>query len=112
MTLYRSRQGVFLGVCRGLADWTDYPVRYFRIALVISAFLFFWFTLIAYLAAAVLMPVKRPEGYDSEGFRENMDDLRDDVREFVRREYRDFRRAFFKREKKTAAEDSLREEKA
>jgi phage shock protein PspC (stress-responsive transcriptional regulator) len=103
---------MFLGVCRGLADWTDYPVRYFRIALIASAFFFFWITLPTYLAAAVLMPVKRPEGYDSEGFRENMDDLRDDVRDFVRREYGDFRRAFFKRERNKSADESFGEKKA
>ena len=93
MKLYRSRQGKIFGVCQGLADRTAYPARYFRIAFVAAAFFWFWWTVALYTAAALLLPVKRPEGYEPEGFRENLDDLKDDAMEFVRREYRDFRNA-------------------
>jgi len=107
MKLYRSRQGAFLGVCQGLADWTGYPERYFRLILIIAAFFAHWWAALAYLAGAVLLPLKRPEGYEPEGFKENMEDLRDDARGFLRREYEEFRKAFLKGEKNPSPGDII-----
>lgn len=93
MKVYRSRDGKIFGVCQGIADATGYPVRYWRIAAILAAFFTAGWAIAAYLVAAVLLPVKRPEGYDSKGFKENFEDLRDDAESFVKREYNEFKEA-------------------
>jgi phage shock protein C len=61
--LYRSRNGVILGVCRGLADYFDFSVFWIRaIAVIIFIFTGFWPLIGIYLLAALLMksdPAKR-----------------------------------------------------
>ncbi|MBN2656874.1 MAG: PspC domain-containing protein [Spirochaetales bacterium] len=93
MKVYRSREGKIFGVCQGLADATGYSVKYWRIAAVIAAFFTAGWVIAAYFIAALVIPVKRPEGYDSKGFRENFEDLRDDAEAFVKREYSEFKEA-------------------
>ena len=55
-SLYRSRRGMILGVCRGLAEYFAIPVFWMRIA-ALAALLFssIWPVLILYLVAAVLL---------------------------------------------------------
>jgi phage shock protein C len=54
--LYRSRKGVILGVCRGLADYFDFSVFWIRaIAVVLFIFTGFWPVVGIYLLAALLM---------------------------------------------------------
>jgi len=54
--LYRSRNGVILGVCRGLADYFDFSVFWIRAIAVILFFLTgFWPVVGIYLLAALLM---------------------------------------------------------
>ena len=57
--IYRARDGVVLGVCKGLADYFDFPVFWVRMALVVM-FIFsgFWPVIGVYLVAAFFM---RPE---------------------------------------------------
>lgn len=60
--IYRARDGVVFGVCKGLADHFDFPVFWVRMALVIM-FIFsgFWPVIGVYLIAAFIMkpePVK------------------------------------------------------
>ena len=53
---YRSRNGVILGVCRGIAEYFDFSLFWIRIIAVISLlFTGFWPTLILYFVAALLM---------------------------------------------------------
>ena len=54
--LYRSRDGVFFGVCRGLAEYFDLSVFWMRI-LVVGIFIFTGFFPIGvlYLLAGLLM---------------------------------------------------------
>lgn len=54
--LYRSRRGIFFGVCRGIAEYLNFSVFWTRI-LVIIAFIFsgFWPVGAIYLVAALLM---------------------------------------------------------
>lgn len=55
-SLYRSRQGVILGVCRGLAEFFDTEVKWVRIIAVIALVMTgFWPAVAIYLAAAYLM---------------------------------------------------------
>ncbi len=53
---YRSRRGVFLGVCRGLAEHFDFSVKGVRLLFVVLAlFTGVWPMLAGYLLAALLM---------------------------------------------------------
>jgi phage shock protein C len=55
-TLYRSRQGKILGVCRGIAEYFDVQVKWVRIIAVIALiFTGFWPAVAIYLLAAYLM---------------------------------------------------------
>ena len=54
--LYRSRNGVILGVCRGLADYFDFSVFWIRtVAVILFIFTGFWPVVGIYLLAALLM---------------------------------------------------------
>jgi len=53
---YRSRNGVILGVCRGIAEYFDFSLFWIRaIAVFLLFFTGFWPTLIVYFIAALLM---------------------------------------------------------
>jgi len=54
--LYRSRDGIILGVCRGVADYLDFSVFWIR-AILIVVFIFtgFWPVIGIYILAAFLM---------------------------------------------------------
>lgn len=67
--IYRARDGVFLGVCKGVAEYFDFSAFWVRMALVI-VFIFsgFWPAIGIYLVAAFFMrpePVK-PIGSEEE----------------------------------------------
>jgi len=54
--LYRSRNGVILGVCRGLAEYFDFSVFWTRAVVVVALFLSgFWPITGLYFLAALLM---------------------------------------------------------
>jgi phage shock protein C len=54
--LYRSRDGAILGVCKGLAEYFDFPVFWMRvIALVLLVFSGIWPLAIVYFVGALLM---------------------------------------------------------
>lgn len=54
--LYRSRKGIFFGVCRGLADYFDFSVFWMRVLCIVAFFVSGFFPIvIAYVAAALLM---------------------------------------------------------
>ena len=53
---YRSRNGVILGVCRGIAQYFDFSLFWVRaIAIILLIFTWFWPILILYFIAALLM---------------------------------------------------------
>ncbi len=55
-SLYRSRKGRFLGVCRGVADYLDFPVFWIRLIVVgMMFFSGFWPVVAFYFVAALLM---------------------------------------------------------
>lgn len=66
--LYRSRNGLLLGVCRGIAEWRDIPVIWVRLAVLILVVLSgFWLGLAAYVVAGLLIkpePVLTPDSDD------------------------------------------------
>ena len=70
--LYRSRNGVILGVCRGIAEYFDFSVFWTR-AIVVILLLFsgFWPIMALYFIAALLMkpePVIPIESEDQQEF--------------------------------------------
>ncbi|MEW5912063.1 MAG: envelope stress response membrane protein PspC [Thermodesulfobacteriota bacterium] len=78
--LYRSRRGVLLGVCRGLADYFDFSVTWIRI-LAVAAFVFtgFWPAAILYLVMGLIMkpaPVTPPRSEAEEEFYHSYADSR------------------------------------
>jgi len=67
--IYRSRNGVFLGVCQGIAEHFDFTVFWIRLAMVIAFILTgFWPVIGIYLVAAFFMKPKpvRPIKSDEE----------------------------------------------
>ena len=70
--IYRARDGVFLGVCKGIAEYFDFSVFWVRMAMVI-VFIFsgFWPVIGVYLVAAFFMkprPVKPVESEEEQEF--------------------------------------------
>ena len=54
--IYRARDGVIFGVCKGFADHFDFPVLWLRVGTVVAFILTgIWPTLIAYVVAALVM---------------------------------------------------------
>ncbi len=72
--IYRSRNGVFLGVCKGIAEYFDFSTFWVRMALVI-VFIFsgFWPVIGVYLVAAFFMKPKPVKPIESEEEREFYD---------------------------------------
>lgn len=55
-TLYRSRHGMFFGVCKGLAEYGDIPVFWVRVATFIACLLTgFWPMILLYIVAAIFL---------------------------------------------------------
>ncbi len=80
--LYRSREGLIFGVCRGISDYLGFSLFWTRV-IVVALFLItgFWPTGIIYIVAALLMkpaPVtcsgyrKERASYDSYGYSGDM----------------------------------------
>ena len=63
-SLYRSREGVIFGVCRGLANYSEISVFWVRVAVIIGAIVTgFWPMVLIYIMAAIFMkpaPVVAP----------------------------------------------------
>ena len=54
--LYRSREGIIFGVCRGVADYLDFSVFWLRVITVIAMFLTgLWPLVCVYIIVALLM---------------------------------------------------------
>ncbi|MBM3333892.1 envelope stress response membrane protein PspC [Candidatus Sumerlaeota bacterium] len=69
--LYRSRRGVILGVCRGVAEYLDFPVFWLRI-LVVAGVIFtgFFPVVVTYFVAGILMKPEPVIPFESESDRE------------------------------------------
>jgi phage shock protein C len=94
--LYRSRHGIILGVCKGLADYFNFKVFWVR-ALAVVAFIFtgFWPAGILYLIMALIMkpaPVLRPTDEAEEEFYHSYADSRSMALGRVKRTYENLER--------------------
>lgn len=64
---FRANDGVIFGVAKGLADYFDWSVGLVRLILILATiFLFFWPTIILYLAAALIMSPEPAGRLDSQ----------------------------------------------
>ncbi len=72
--IYRARDGVFLGVCKGIAEYFDFSVFWVRMAAV-TIFIFsgFWPVIGIYLVAAFFMKPRPVRPVKSEDEREFYD---------------------------------------
>jgi len=72
--IYRARDGVFLGVCKGIAEYFDFSAFWVRMTFVIF-FIFsgFWPVIGVYLVAAFFMKPKPVKPIETEGEQEFYD---------------------------------------
>lgn len=63
---YRSRDGIFLGLCKGLAEWRDVPVFWIRLGMVALTIFTFPVPVIIYLIVAMCVAkAPKPEATDT-----------------------------------------------
>jgi phage shock protein C len=73
-TIYRSRDGVIFGVCRGIADYFDFSPFWVRMAMVVTFMLSgFWPVIGIYLAAAFFMKPRPTRPIENEAEHEFYD---------------------------------------
>ncbi|MDJ0811363.1 MAG: envelope stress response membrane protein PspC [Desulfobacterales bacterium] len=89
--LYRSRQGAFLGVCRGLAEYFDLSVTWIRIFVVLVLLATgIWPVLGIYLVAALIMkpePVRPFKTADEREFYDSYATSRESAAQRIKRRY-------------------------
>jgi len=89
--LYRSRSGIFLGVCKGISRYFDFSLFWIRvIAIVIFVFSGFWPVAVLYFIAALLMkpePVLPIGSHDEEEFYESYVNSRKGAADRILRRY-------------------------
>ena len=90
--LYRSRNGVIMGVCRGLADYFDFSVFWIRaIAVILFIFTGFWPVVGIYILAALLMkpgPAKYVDSGSNHKGNSRYRCTRNDTRERLKRKWK------------------------
>ena len=82
--LYRSRDGEILGVCKGIAEWREFPVDMVRlgfILLVVLAGMSIW----VYFILALVLPLEPRYGEDRRNHHERM---KDEEYEELKKQYR------------------------
>lgn len=107
--IYRSRDGVLLGVCKGLADHYDLSVFWIRLGLIIVFLLSgFWPVIGIYLVAALLMkprPVKPIETAEEQEFYDSYVNSPRSAAQRLRRKYENLERRIRRMEDKVTGRD-------
>lgn len=107
--LYRSRNGVVLGVCRGIAEYFDFSVFWTRtIVLIVLFFSGFWPILALYFIAALLMkpePVIPIESDDQQEFYDSYMYSRKGAIDRLRRRYENLERRIQRMEHTVTSKD-------
>jgi len=84
--MYRSRDGIILGVCRGIADYFDISVFWIRVGMIIVFLLSgFWPVIGIYLVAALLMKPEPVQSFENDGERGFYDSYADSPGNAARR---------------------------
>ena len=107
--IYRSRDGVLLGVCKGLADHYDLSVFWVRLGLVIAFLLSgFWPVIGIYIVASLLMkprPVKPIETAEEQEFYDSYVNSPRSAAQRLRRKYENLERRIRRMEDKVTGRD-------
>lgn len=107
--LYRSRQGVILGVCRGISDYFDFSLRWTRILAVIFLLVSgFWPAMGLYFIAALLMkpaPVIPIETEAEQEFYDSYTQSRNGALYRVKRRYQKLERRIQRMEDKVTSRE-------
>jgi phage shock protein C len=107
--IYRSRQGVIFGVCRGLAQHFDFSVFWVRvIAVILLFFSGFVPAMIVYLLAAFMMkpePAIRQASSAEGGFHDHDSSSRHDAAQHLRRRYEELDRRIRRMEDKVTSKE-------
>jgi phage shock protein C len=107
--LYRSRDGVFLGVCQGIADYYDLSVFWVRLGLIIVFLLSgFWPVIGIYIVAALLMkprPVRPIESEDEQEFYDSYVHSPRSAAQRLRRKYENLERRIRRMEDKVTGRE-------
>ncbi len=89
--LYRSRQGAFLGVCRGLAEYLDLSVTWIRVFMILVLLATgIWPILGVYLVAALIMkpePLRPFQTADEREFYDSYTTSRESAAQRIKRRY-------------------------
>ena len=105
--LYRSRNGVIFGVCRGLADYFDFSAFWIRaIAVVLFLFTGFWPVVGIYILAALLMksdPTKLAESDSTYSGDRRSRCMRTDTAERLKRRWKHLEKRIRKMEDKVTS---------
>jgi len=108
-TIYRSRDGVLLGVCQGIADYYQLPVFWVRLALVIVFLLSgFWPVIGIYVVAALLMkprPVKPIENEEEKEFYDSYVNSPRNAAQRLKRKFENLERRIRRMEDKVTGRD-------
>ena len=107
--LYRSRNGLVLGVCRGIAEYFDFSVFWTRaIVLIVLFFSGFWPIMALYFIAALLMkpePVIPIESDDQQEFYNSYMYSRKGAIDRLRRRYENLERRIQRMEHTVTSKD-------
>ena len=94
--LYRSRSGIILGVCRGIADFLNFSVFWIRAILVILFLISgFWPVVVLYFVAGFLVkqePVIRSHQHYEDPFCDTHTRYRDPASDRIKRRYQTLER--------------------
>ncbi|WP_136809810.1 envelope stress response membrane protein PspC [Desulfosediminicola flagellatus] len=107
--IYRSREGVLLGVCQGIADHYDLSIFWVRFGLVIVFMLSgFWPVIGIYIVAALLMkprPVQPIQSDDEQEFYDSYVNSPRSAAQRLRRKYETLERRIRRMEDKVTGSD-------
>ena len=107
--LYRSRNGIILGVCRGVAEFFDFSVFWTRAVTVVLLFMSgFWPITILYFIAALLMkpePVIPLHSDDERAFYDSYVQSRSGTLDRITKRYRNLDRRIQRLEHRVTARD-------
>lgn len=107
--LYRSRSGVLLGVCKGIASYFDFSVFWVRLGFIVIFLLSgFWPVIGIYIVAALLMkpqPVRPLENEDEKEFYDSYVHSPKSAAQRLRRKYESLERRIRRMEDKVTDRD-------
>ncbi|MCP3873732.1 MAG: envelope stress response membrane protein PspC [Desulfobacteraceae bacterium] len=94
--IYRSRKGLFMGVCRGLADYFNFSIFWLRIiTLLLFLFTGFWPIGVMYIVAGLVLkmePVSPLRDKKDEEFYESYTHSRESAIQRIRRKFENIER--------------------